>query len=185
MAVDIAAPSLIESSNALIEGFSSYPLYALQLRAQLSKSAENNSDADAHAALAKSTNYTDNFTSYTGISDSSSASNGAPPLDPNDLARINADVESSKNYLTQVKVNWLESNVKTRYVMRLLDMMEDDSQRGPVMQSDNEKLEESRIQKKAVLKRVKREAEALRTQVEVTAKQLDEGASPYNHLRLL
>ena len=162
--------ALVDSTNALLQQFSTHPLHAIALRNELHSRVEAEAEPQPHA-LARST--TENLTSYTNLSDGSSYS-----IDPNDLKRLSGDLEAYKTYFGQVKFQWMESNVKRRYLQRLLGQQQDEAEQGIVLQRDCESLEEVRGAKKEQLGSRKVQAEQLRGRVREVTIALDAGQSP-------
>lgn len=162
-----AAALLVESTSALISDFSSHPLHAVALRNELLDRAANNNTEQSNNnsnALARST--TENLTSYTNLSDGSGYS-----VDPTDLKRLDAEMELFKTHFTQVKMQWLESNVKRRTLEKLL---QDNAGEEMVTQAQQIESEAARLKSKEALQAKKAEAEAVRKQIEVVAKELDD-----------
>ena len=70
----------------------------------------------------------------------------------------------------------MESNVKRRYLQRLLGQQEDDEEQGLVLQKDCERLEEVRGARKDELKGKKQHAEELKIHIGKITKDLDIGS---------
>lgn len=162
---------LIDETNALLTGFSQHKLYAVELKNELleraSKEHEQQQQQQSH--LARST--TENLTSYTNLSDGSGFS-----VDPNDLRRLDGDMERYKTYFSQVKLQWLETLLKRKTLQRLLGTLSEDEQdgiEGIITLEHVQMLEEARSKQKMDLKQSKAEAEQLSVRIAGIAKELD------------
>jgi hypothetical protein len=165
----------VASTKEVLEGFTSHHLNVIALRNELQARVERE---EQQSTLAKST--TENMTSYTNLSDTYS-------VDPTDLHRLSEDLNQYKQYFGQVKFQWMESNVKRKFLQKLLGQLDDSEQQdqdgiqGLVMQSDCERAEEQRVIKKAQLKEKKANAEQLRDTIRHITKEIDTGGR-YTHL---
>lgn len=164
---------LLGPANLLLTGFAQQKLYAVELKNELLERAsrEDEQQKQQQSQLARST--TENFTSYTNLSDGSGFS-----VDPNDLKRLDSDIERYKIYFSQIKLQWLETLLKRKTLQRLLGTLSEDEQdgiEGIITQEHVQMLEDERSKQKQALKASKAEAEELREHVTELAKQLDEG----------
>lgn len=172
--------TLVEATSTLISDFSSHPLHAVALRNELldrasAVSSNNNNNALARSTATNSGNATENFTSYTNLSDGSSAYS----VDPNDLRRLDSEVELFKTHFAQVKMQWIESNVKRRTLEKLL---QGNASHDIIDDAQHTQSEADRLQSKQALQAKKAEANEIRRQIEQVAKELDECRSHFNRL---
>lgn len=163
--------TLIDTTNELLTGFSQHKLYAVDLKNELLERAsrEHEQQQQQQSQLARST--TENLTSYTNLSDGSGFS-----VDPNDLKRLDGDMERYKSYFSQVKLQWLETLLKRKTLQRLLGTLPEDEQdgiEGIITLEHVQMLEEVQSKQKQELKQSKAEAEQLSLKVAVMAKELD------------
>jgi hypothetical protein len=134
-----------------------------------SRESEQQQQQQQQSQLARST--TENFTSYTNLSDGSGFS-----VDPNDLKRLDGDMERYKTYFGQVKLQWLETLLKRKTLQKLLGTLseeEKDGIEGIITLEHVQMLEEERSKQKHELKRSKAEADVFSQKVAELAKQLD------------
>lgn len=163
--------TLIDTTNELLTGFSQHKLYAVDLKNELLERAsrEHEQQQQQQSQLARST--TENLTSYTNLSDGSGFS-----VDPNDLKRLDGDMERYKNYFSQVKLQWLETLLKRKTLQRLLGTLPEDEQdgiEGIITLEHVQMLEEAQSKQKMELKHSKAQAEQLSLKVAEMAKELD------------
>lgn len=161
--------TLIDKTNALLTGYSQHKLYAVELKNELLERASREHEQQQQSQLARST--TENLTSYTNLSDGSGFS-----VDPNDLKRLDGDMERYKNHFSQVKLQWLETLLKRKTLQRLLGTLSEDEQdgiEGIITLEHVQMLEEARSKQKQELKQSKAEAEQLSFIIVEIAKELD------------
>lgn len=161
--------TLIDKTNALLTGYSQHKLYAVELKNELLERASREHEQQQQSQLARST--TENLTSYTNLSDGSGFS-----VDPNDLKRLDGDMERYKNHFSQVKLQWLETLLKRKTLQRLLGTLSEDEQdgiEGIITLEHVQMLEEARSKQKQELKQSKAEAEQLSFKIAEIAKELD------------
>jgi len=160
---------LIDGTETLLTGFSQHKLYAVELKNELLERASREHEQQQQSQLARST--TENLTSYTNLSDGSGFS-----VDPNDLKRLDGDMERYKTYFSQVKLQWLETLLKRKTLQRLLGTLPEDEQdgiEGIITLEHVQMLEEARGKQKQELKQSKAEAEQLSLKIAEIAEELD------------
>lgn len=165
---------LIDRTNTYINAFSAHPLHAVGLRNDLLSRAEqendnNNNSNNNSSGLGKSTSQTENYTSYTNLSDQS---NYNTLVDPTDLKKLDADLEVYKSYYSKIKLQWLESNIKKKWLVKLLDPS---MSAQIITQQDCETLEQQRGPKKEAITALKDQADQLRSEIGTLGKEVDEG----------
>lgn len=161
--------TLIDGTDALLSGFPQHKLYAVELKNELLERASREHEQQQQSQLARST--TENLTSYTNLSDGSGFS-----VDPNDLKRLDGDMERYKTYFSQVKLQWLETLLKRKTLQRLLGTLPEDEQdgiEGIITLEHVQMLEEARSKQKQELKQTKAEAAQLSVKIAEIAKELD------------
>ena len=167
-----SSSDLVEASNALITGFTGHAMHALALKNELldrnNSSNGHNATSDANP-LGRST-ATESYTSYTNLSDGSSAYT----VDPNDLKRLDDEMALFKTHFSHVKMQWIESSVKRKTLERLLDASVAE-EAGLVSRDMLAEMERERDASKHGLKERKVQAESLRRDIHLVAGQLDVG----------
>lgn len=85
-----------------------------------------------------------------------------------------------QTYFSQVKFSWMESNIKRRFISRILE-----ANPSPLQQRDLQAREEARLDMKSALKHHKAQAAALQQSIASVADQLDIGALSRSHCAVI